>query len=115
MHYSLAAALLLFVAVSLGFYLVSVGIRKRKRLPALGLTHAALAIFGFIALCLQIAADTSSKLNNAAAFFLTLAIIGGFLVFALHEKGGPPSMPVVVLHAIMGSVGLILICINLFS
>ena len=115
MNYSLAATLLLFVAVTLGFYLVSVGIRQRKRLPALGLTHAALAIFGFIALCLQIAADSSIKLNNAAAFFLTLAIIGGFLVFALHEKCRAPSMPVVVLHGIMGSIGLILISINVFS
>lgn len=115
MNYLLAATLLLFVAVSVGFYLVTVGIRQRKRLPALGLTHAALAIFGFIALVLQIAADSSIKLNNAAAFFLTLAIIGGFMVFALHEKGSPPSIPVVVLHAIMGSVGLILICLNLFS
>jgi len=115
MNYTLAATLLLSVAVTLGFYLVSVGIRKRKRLPALGLTHAALAITGFIALSLQIAADTSIKLNNAAAFFLTLAIIGGLMVFVLHEKGRPPSMPVVVLHAIMGSVGLILISLNLFS
>lgn len=115
MNYSLAATLLLFVAVSLGFYLVSVGIRQRKRLPALGLTHAALAISGFIALCLQIAADSSIKLNNAAAFFLILAIIGGLMVFALHEKGGAPSMPVVVLHAIMGSIGLILVCVSVFS
>lgn len=115
MNYSFAAALLLFVAVTLGFYLVSVGIRQRKRLPALGLTHAALAISGFIALSLQIAADSSIKLNNAAAFFLVLAIIGGLMVFALHEKGSAPSMPVVVLHAIMGSIGLILISINVFS
>ena len=115
MNYSLAATLLLIVAVSLGFFLASVGIRQRKRLPALGLTHAALAICGFIALCLQIASDTSDKFNNAAAFFLTLAIIGGLMVFALHEKGSAPSMPVVVLHAIMGSVGLILIFVSVFG
>ena len=115
MNYSLAAALLLIVAVTMGIFLVFVGIRQRKRLPAFGLTHAALAISGFTALCLQIAADTSDKLNNAAAFFLVLAIIGGLLVFALHEKGSPPSMPIVVLHAIMGSIGLILISLSLFS
>jgi len=115
MNYSLAITLFLFVAVFLGFYLASVGIRQRKRIPALGLIHAALAICGFITLCLQIAADTSDKFNNAAAFFLTLAIIGGLLVFALHEKGAAPSMPVVVLHAIMGSIGLILISVSVFS
>lgn len=115
MNYLLAATLLLLVSVSLGIYLVSVGIRQRKRLPALGFTHAVLAISGFIALSLQIAADSSIKLNNAAAFFLALAIIGGLMVFLLHEKGGSPSMPVVVLHAIMGSIGLILICISVLS
>jgi len=115
MNYSLAAALLLIVAVSLGLYLASVGLRQRKRLPALGLTHAALAISGFIALSLQIASDTSDKLNNVAAFVLVLAIIGGLMVFALHEKGSAPSMPVVVLHAIMGSVGLILLCVSVIS
>jgi len=114
MNFSLAAALLLIVAVFLGFYLVFVGIHKRKRLPALGLTHSGLAIFGFIALCLQIAADSSIKLNNASVFFLILAIIGGLIVFALHEKGCAPSMPVVVLHAIMGSIGLILLCFSVF-
>lgn len=115
MNYSLAAMLFLIVAVCLGLYLVFVGFRQRKRLPALGLTHAVLAICGFIILGLQIAADTSNKFNNAAAFFLTLAIIGGLMVFALHEKGKAPSMPIVVLHAIMGSVGLILIAVGVFS
>ena len=115
MNYSLAATLLLIVAVSLGLYLASVGIRQHKRLPALGFTHAALAISGFIALCLQIAADSSIKLNNAAAFFLILAIFGGLLVFVLHEKDSAPSMPVVVLHAIMGSIGLILLCFSVFG
>jgi len=115
MNYSLVATLLLIFAISIGVYLVFIGIRQYKRLPALGLTHAGLAISGFIILCVQIATDASSKLNNAAAFFLSLAIVGGLLVFALHEKGRAPSMPVVVLHAIMGSVGLILLCLSVIG
>jgi len=112
MNYLLAATLLLIVAISLGAYLVFVGIRQRKRLPVIGLAHAGIAITGFIALCLQIATGVSDKLNNVAAFLLVLAIIGGIMVFALHEKNSPPSMPVVTLHAIMGLVGIILLVIN---
>ena len=115
MNYLFAATLLLIVAICLGFYLVFVGIRQRKRLPAIGLTHAGLAITGFIALGLQIATGVSDKLNNLAAFLLVIAIIGGVMVFALHEKNSPPSMPIVTLHAIMGLVAVILLVFNVIN
>jgi len=115
MNYLLTATLLLIVAVCLGLYLVFIGIRQRKRIPALGLAHAGTAITGFIALCLQIATGVSDKLNNLAAFLLVITIIGGVMVFALHEKNSPPSMPVVTLHAIMGVVAVILIIFNVIN
>jgi len=113
MPLSLVSASLLIAAISVGAYLVYVGLRRHKRIPKLGLTHAGLALSGSVALALQVLDGPSDRLNNLAAFFLALALIGGAMVFLLHEKGRPPSMPVVIIHAIMGVVGLTLLLIGL--
>jgi hypothetical protein len=102
----------LLSAVAVGLYLVMVGFRQKKRMPALGLTHAGLAIAAIAILFMAIFEGPSSKLNNAGAFFLLLALIGGGLVFLLHEEKKPPSMAAVVFHAVMGLIGLTLLLLN---
>jgi RsiW-degrading membrane proteinase PrsW (M82 family) len=113
MNHLLVSTLLLLTAVSFGGYLTFVGVRQHKRLPKLGIAHGVLALSGIIVLALQIAAGPSDKLNNIAVFFLLLALAGGTMVFLLHEKGEPPSMPVVIIHAVMGVIGVSLLVMNL--
>lgn len=102
----------LFAAIALGIYLVIAGLRHKRRFPALGLTHAGLAVAATVILLLAIMEGPSSKLNNAGAFFLLLALIGGGLVFLLHEEKKPPSMAAVFFHAIIGIIGFILLLFN---
>ena len=52
-------------------------------------------------------------MNNVAALFLFFALVGGGMVFALHEENKPPSMAAVTAHAAMGIVGITLLIINL--
>jgi len=114
MNLLLATALLLISAVAIGFYLVLLGLRMRKRSPGLAVTHAGLALSGIIVLFTEIFTGPTDKINNVAALFLFFAIVGGGLVFALHEENRPPSMAAVTAHAIMGLVGISLLIINLF-
>ena len=114
MNLTLVTVLLLIAAMAAGFYLVSLGLRQRKRSPALGLTHAGLALAAIIVLFTQIFTGPTDKINNVAALFLLFAIVGGGIVFALHEANKPPSMAAVTVHAIMGLVGISLLIINLF-
>ena len=114
MNLLLATALLLISAVAVGFYLFFLGLRQRKRSPGLGFTHAGLALCGIIVLFTEIFTGPTDKLNNVAALFLFFAIVGGGMVFALHEENKPPSMAAVTAHAIMGLVGISLLIINLF-
>jgi len=114
MNLLLATALLLISAVAVGFYLVFLGLRQHKRSPGLGLTHACLALSGIIVLFTEIFTGPTDKINNVAALFLFFAIVGGGMVFALHEENRPPSMAAVAAHAIMGLVGISLLIINLF-
>ena len=109
----LLATFLLISAVAIGFYLVFLGMRQRKRSPVLGLTHAGLALSGFIVLFIEIFTGPIDKLNNVAAILLFFAILGGGMVFALHEENRPPAMAAVTAHAIMGVVGILLLIINL--
>jgi hypothetical protein len=104
---------LLITAVAIGLYLVFLGMSKRKRLPVLGLTHASLALAGIIVLFTLIFTGPTDKLNNLAALFLFLAIVGGGLVFALSEENKPPSMFAVTIHAVMGLIGITTLIINL--
>jgi hypothetical protein len=109
-----ATTLLLISAVVVGIYLVFLGLSERKRSPGLGLTHAVLALSGIMVLFTEIFTGPTDKLNNAAALFLLFAIVGGGMVFALHEENRPPSMAAVTAHAIMGLAGISLLIINLF-
>jgi FtsH-binding integral membrane protein len=114
MNLLLSTAFLLISAVAVGCYLLFLGLRKRKRSPGLGLTHAGLALSGLIVLFTEIFTGPTDKLNNVAALFLFFAIVGGGMVFALHEENKPPSMAAVTVHAIMGLFGISLLIINLF-
>ena len=114
MNLILTTALLLISAVAVGFYLLFLGLRQRKRSPGLGFTHAGLALSGIIVLFTEIFTGPTDKLNNVAALFLFFAIVGGGMVFALHEENKPPSMVAVTVHAIMGLFGIALLIINLF-
>jgi len=113
MNLLFASIVLLIIAVSLGLYLVFLSLHKHKRSPGLGLTHASLALAGIIVLFMQIYTGPTDKLNNFAALFLIFAIVGGGMVFALHEENKPPSMTVVIIHAIMGLAGVSSLLINL--
>ena len=109
-----ATVLLLVSAVAVGFYLVLLGLRQHRRSPGLGLAHAGLALSGTLVLFTLIFTGPTDKMNNVAALFLFFALVGGGMVFALHEDNRPPSMAAVIAHAIMGLVGISLLIINLF-
>ena len=106
--------LFLISAVGIGIYLVFLGLHQRKRSPGLGLTHAGLALSGFIVLFIEIYTGPIDKLNNIAALLLFFAILGGGMVFALNEENRPPSMAAVIAHATMGLAGISLLVISLF-
>lgn len=108
----LATISLFIAAILIGLFLVIIGVRHKKRMPMLGYVHAILTIAGTALLFALIYAGPGSKLNNIAAFFLLLAILGGGIVFALHEANKPPAMSIVTLHAIMGLVGVSMLLIN---
>lgn len=104
----LSISIFLFATVILqGAYLVFHGVRKRKRVPALGMTHAAMALVATVFLFIHIYTGPSSIYNNFAAFFFLFALIGGVLVFLLHEENHPPSMAAVIIHALAGVTGLV--------
>ena len=105
---------LLIIAVTIGLYLVYLGVKKQIRSPGLGLTHASFALTGIIVLFVQIFTGLTDKLNNFAALFLFFAVVGGGMVFALREENKPPSMMAVGIHAVMGLIGISALIINLF-
>ena len=109
-----ATVLLLVSAVAIGIYLVFLGLRQHRRAPGLGLMHAALALSGITLLFTLVFTGPPDKLNNVAAMMLFFALVGGGMVFALHEKNKPPSMGAVIAHAVAGLVGISLLIINLF-
>lgn len=106
--------LFLISAAAVGLYLVLLGLRQRRRSPGLAFVHAGLVLCGIILLFTEIFTGPTDKMNNVAALFFFFAVIGGGMVFALHEKGKPPSIIAVTAHAAMGMVGIVLLVTNLF-
>lgn len=114
MNLTLISIVLLCTAVTIGLYLIFLGVRKHQRSPRLGLTHACLALAGFLVLFAQIYTGPVDKLNNVAALFLFFALIGGGMVFALREENRPPSMIAVGIHGVAGLIGIAALIINLY-
>ena len=114
MNLLLITVFLLISAAAVGSYLVILGLRQRRRSPGLAFVHAGLVLSGIILLFTQIFTGPTDKMNNVAALFLFFALVGGGMVFALHEEGKPPSMAAVTAHAAMGLVGITLLIINLY-
>lgn len=110
----LITVFLLISAAAVGFYLVMLGFRQRRRSSGLAFVHAALVLSGIILLFTHIFTGPTDKMNNLAALFLFFALVGGGMVLALHEKNKPPSMAAVTAHAAMGLVGISLLIFNLF-
>lgn len=101
---------LISLAITLGLYLVYLGVRHHRGSLALAITHASLAIAGFAALMVYILNTLESyKLYNIVAFLFIMALIGGIVLFALREGKKPPAMFLVGLHALMGVIGLYLL------
>ena len=67
MNLQIATLLLIVSAVTVGFYLVFIGLRHRRRAPGLGLTHASLALSCITLLFIQIFTGPENKLNNLAS------------------------------------------------
>ncbi len=109
------AIFLIVSAIAVGVYLVFIGVRNHKRSPGLAFAHAGLALCGVIALFIGIFTGPLERMNNVAAFFLFFAVVGGGIVFALHEKNRPPSMGAVAAHAVMGLIGISLLILNIFQ
>ena len=114
MNLLLITVFFLISAAAVGFYLVLLGLRQRRRSPGIAFLHAGLVLSGTILLFTEIFTGPTVKMNNVAALFLFFALVGGGMVFALHEEGKPPSMAAVSAHAAMGLVGIALLIINLF-
>ncbi len=101
--------LLFSVAASLGLYLVVLGVRYHRSSLKIGLSHASIGLLALVLLFVQIMDGVTNKYNNVAALLMTLAIIGGFMLFALREQNKPPPMVLVGMHAVMVLVGLLVL------
>lgn len=109
----LAAIVLFCLAISLGLYLVVLGVRHRRGSRALAAVHASVALLGLGLLGTHVFRGRINFWYNSAALLFVLALIGGLLLLALRsgeqDKKLPPSMMGVSLHAVMGVTALLLL------
>lgn len=109
----LAAIVLFGLAISLGLYLVVLGVRHRRGSRALAAVHASVALLGLSLLGIHVFRGRINFWYNSAALLFVLALIGGLLLLVLRSgeqnKKSPPSMIGVSLHAAMGLSALLLL------
>lgn len=109
----LASIILFCLAVSLGLFLVILGVRYKRSSLVLAMGHVSFALLGVALLGQQVFDDSSHKLYNLATFLFVFALFGGLILLALRisqrEYRTPPAMFVVILHAIMALIGLSLL------
>lgn len=112
----LAAIVLFCLAVSLGLYLVFIGVRHRRGSRALAAVHGGVALLGLSLLGVRVFGGPVNFLYNSAALLFVLALAGGGMLLALRmgdqDQQSPPSMLGVSLHAAMGLLALLLLVLG---
>ena len=109
----LTVILLFGLAVGFGIFLMYMGIRYKRGSMALGLSHAGIGILALVMLIVQIFREaTTHMLYNNAAILFFMAMAGGVVLLALRKGTEPPSMIVVVIHALMALVALALLVVG---
>jgi hypothetical protein len=112
----LASIVLFCLAVSLGLYLVFLGMRHRRGSRALAAVHAGVALLGLGMLGKQVFFGPKHLLYNDAALMFVLALFGGLMLLAMRigepDRHSPPSMIGVSLHASMALVALLLLVLG---
>ncbi len=112
----LAAIVLFCLAVSLGLYLVVLGVRRRRGSRVLAAVHGVVALLGLILFGVQVFKGPVNFLYNNAALLFVLALFGGLALLAARmsnqEHHSPPSMLGVGLHASMGLFALLLLLLG---
>ncbi|VAW82016.1 hypothetical protein MNBD_GAMMA13-1118 [hydrothermal vent metagenome] len=104
-----AAILLFSLAAAIGLALVVMGVRYHRSSLTLGLVHASAAVLALTFLGTYILREPINMLYNNAAVLFVLALSGGVILLALHDKHKPPPMIVVGIHAVMALAGLLLL------
>src|SRR5512138_1196 len=109
----LGALILFGLAVTLGLWLVVLGVRHRRGSRTLAAAHAGVALLGLGLLAKQIFGGPVQILYNDAALLFVLALAGGLVLLALRlgsrEHRSPPPMMGVSLHAVMALSALLLL------
>jgi hypothetical protein len=104
------AALLLFAAtILLGAITYRRSHARGRWIPALGTSHA---LLGLLALLLLITAAVDAGNNlwlNTAVFLFGLTVLGGGFAFLVRKRGEAPILPIVLLHASMGTVAFLVL------
>lgn len=112
----LAAIVLFCLAVVLGLCIVVLGLRYRRGSLLLAFGHLSFALLGLGLLGMEVFTGPAYKLYNISALLFFLALFGGLVLLAFRlskrEYRSPPPMFVVVLHAIMGSLALLLLVVG---
>ena len=112
----LVSIVLFCLALSLGLFLVVLGIRYRRSSLVLAMGHASVALLGIGLLVQQVLDDSTHKLYNLATFLFVLALFGGLVLLAVRisqrEHRTPPPMFLVGLHAIMAIIALLLLVLG---
>jgi hypothetical protein len=113
-HFMVLAAIVLFcLAVSLGAYLLILGVRHRRGSRTLAAVHAGIAIGGLGVLGMRVFRGPTRILYNDAVMIFVLALAGGLVLLAVRlgdtDRRAPPSTIGVGLHAAMALLGLALL------
>lgn len=112
----LAVILLFATAISLGFYMIYIGVRHHRGSPPVAYTHASVATLGLVLLTVFIFTESATyKLYNFAAVLLVMALIGGVVLLALRDGEKPPEMFLVMLHAVMALLAIALLVMGFFQ
>lgn len=108
----LAAIILFCAAAILGLSLAVMGLRYRRGSPALGLTHAGIAIVALVLLGTQLFHGPIHMLYDDAALVFVLTLAGGVVLLALREGRKPPPGVVVGIHGATALTALVLLVVG---
>lgn len=112
----LIAAVVLFAIATIGGLVLASKHMQQQDFPAkTALPHGLVSALGLVALIIAAVQRGVHGYLLYALILFVVAALGGFVLFSLHGKKQPLPKPGLVVHAVAGVVGLVLVILALVA
>lgn len=112
----LSAAIACFAIAAIGGLVLAFLHLSRKTVPVgIAMLHGLLAVAGVILLLIGMSQGQASRMLITALILFLVAAVGGLVLFGMHLRSRPLSVPFLAIHALVAVAAFLTLLVGVFG